>query len=421
MGLQNDQKLDIYNYFIASFDILYPSGGTTSIPPTLIYKMSKIDDYDNNCFPLFNVQFHVNINDYYKILKEKTGVKFRIRMQKGKMDKYNTTSTNVIKQDVFNEVFSCYISDSTPFYDEKLYKAAKETRGAKDSTTPEDFGSTMNLYLFKEKDIEGTRKIVNKVLGGLTLTDMVFDLYSSCGLGQNLLMQKFENNRVYSEIVIPPLPMLGTLQYLQSNYHNFYNGSSIIFFDFVTKYILKKQVGCAVWKSQEFKQTVFMVREASSSQRQQVSCEKNNTEKKYYISVSPDMVSVDKTSITRDATDASKIMLVDSKTGQTQTVNMGLDTRGSGSTKVVYHDQQNTRLAKEVEADLKSAGMSVFITCNNIDVDALTPNKEFVLKFLDKQTTGDLSGTYRLSWVSYQFSSNGSSGFNMSATIKLTK
>lgn len=421
MSILNEQKLDIYNYFITSFDILYPSGGSTKIAPSMVYKMSKVDDYDNNCFPLFNVQFHVNINDYYKILKEKTGVKFRIRLQKAKMDKYNTTSTKVIKQDVFNEVFSCYITDSTPFYDEKLYNKAKEVRGSKNTTSPEDFSATMNLYLFKEKDIEGTRKIVNKVLGQLTLTDMVFDLYSSCGLGQNLLMQKFDNNTVYSEIVIPPLPMLGTLQYLESNYQNFYNGSSIIFFDFVTKYILKKQLGCAAWKSQEFKQTVFLVREATSSQREQVSCEKNAKEKKYYISVTPEMVTVDKTSITKDVTDASNIMIVDAKTGRTDSISMGLDTRGSGSTKVVYNEHHNSRLAKEVEANLKSDGMSIFITCPNIDVDALTPNKEFVVKFLDKQTTGDLSGTYRLSSVSHQFMSNGSSGFNISTVIKLTK
>lgn len=416
-----EQKLDIYNYFISSFDILYPSGGTTKVVPSMIYGMSKIDDFDNNCFPLFNVQFHVNINDYYKILKEKTGVKFRIRMQKAKMDKYDTTSTKVMKQDVFNEVFSCYITDSTPFYDEKMYKQSKEVRGMKDTTTPEDLGTTMNLFLFKEKDVDGAKKVVNKVLGGLTLTDMVFDLYSTCGLSGNFLMQKFENNSTFSEIVIPPLPMLGALQYLQNTYQNFYNGSAIIFFDFSTKYMLKKQVGCSAWKQQEYKQTVFMVREATTAQRQQVSCEKNSKEKKFYISITPEMVSVDKSSITTDATDASKIVLVDAKSGSSQNIDTGLDKRGGGSTKVVFHDQKNSRLAKEVESNMKSKGMAIYITCSNIDMDAIAPNKEFVVKFLDKQTTGDLSGSYRLSSVSYQFVSNGSSGFNVSATIKLTK
>lgn len=421
MAKIEEQKLDIYNYFISSFDIIYPSGEATKIAPSMVYKISKLDDFDNNFFPLFNIGFHLNVNDYYKILKEKTKVKFRIRLQKAKMDKFDTTSTKVIKQDVFNDIFTAYIEDSTPFYDEEIYKKSKDIRGTSKSVSPEDLSAKMDLYLFKEKDIDGSKKVINKVLGGLTLTDAVFDLYSSCGLASNFLMQKFENNSTFSEIIFPPLPMLGTLQFLQETYQNFYNGASTIFFDYDTKYMLKKQVGCAAWRSQEFKQTVFMVREAKSAQRQQISSIKNAEEKKFYISVTPDMVTIDKASITTDVLDASKVVIVDGKSGKTQTAESGLDKRGSGSTKVVFQDKPNNRIGKEVEANMKSKGMVITISCSNIDMDAIKPNKEFVIKFLDKQASGNLSGTYRLSSVSYHFTPNGSSGFNLTATLRLTK
>lgn len=415
------QKLEIYNYNIKSFDILYSSGKITSVKPEMIYKFSIVKNFDSMMFPIFNLAFHINVNDYYEVIKNKKTVKFRFSLRKSKMDKNEPSKVNVPETKVFDEIFTSYISESTPFFDENLYKISKDVRGGAKGTTPEDMATMLELYLFKEKDIVGTGTLVNKVLGNLTLTDAIFDLYKTCGLGDNLLMQKLQNQEVYSEIVIPPLPMLGALQHLENFYQNFYYGASTIFFDYDTKYVMKKQLGCAIWRVQEYKQTVILVRESKDSQKNQVSTEKNKKDKKYYISVSPDLVSINKDSIVNDVVDATDIVLVDTKTGWLNNVNTTVDRRGAGNKKVVFQSKYNNRMCEEIRTKITNKATTITVSCSNIDTEAISPNKEFVIKFLDNNSSQELSGSYRLSSVSYDFKSNGSSGFNLGCFLKFTK
>ncbi len=413
---------EFYNYMVTSFDIIYPDGKISNVLPAMIHSIIKLDDYDNNYFPMLNVKFNVHINDYYKILQNKTKVQFRLRIQKYKSDTNKPNEVTGMKSDLFNEVFISYIDDDTPNFNKELYDKAKEVSGTKNTSSPEDYAKVMDLYLFRQSDMIGTAIILNKVLGGLSLTDMVFDVYKNCKMGSNLLMQRFENTRSFSEIVIPPLPMLGVLRYLETTYGNFYNGASTIFFDYKTRYILKKCVGCFAWRPQEFKQTVFIVQKSSDSKQGQVSCYKDNSDRKYYVNVTPEAVNISKTSITNDAMDASNIILVDSKSGNKENISTGLDKQGAGNSRVVYHEHNNSRLGQEIKSNMTSEGLLINIRCNNIDLDCLAPNKEMVLKFMDKRTGSiDMSGSYRLKSMSNRFEKNGNLGFNLVTTITLSK
>lgn len=416
-----EQKLSIYNYHIASLDVIIPGQPTVSLDQGMIVSFNKVDDFDNNVFPLFSVKLLLRRTDYYNIIKYNDKVKFRIRLQKSKMDNTEVDSKKVMKEDVFNDIFCCYLSDSTPQYDEKLQAKANEIVGANNNKTPEDLSNYLELYLFKEQDITGTKNITNICLGGLDLTDMIFVLYSGAGLSSNFLMEILDNKTTFDEIVVPPVPLLGAMKYLETYYGGFYKVPTLLYFDFDTRYLIKRDIACGAWRSGEFKQTVLLIRAANDPQRNQVSCEKRADEKKYYISINPELVTIDKESIYDDAIEGTNLIVVGSKSGSVNNLSTNVTKRGGGTKKVLYNDLENSRMSSVAKSEIESKGVSIKVTVTNVDISAFTPNKEFIIKFLDTNAGQGISGSYRLSRASYEFNHNGQQGFNVSSTLIFKK
>ena len=416
-----EQKLSIYNYHVASFDILIPGQDPVSLDQGMIVSFSKVDDFDNNVFPIFSVKLLLRKKDYYNIIKYNNQVKFRMRLQKSKMDNLQVDSKKTMKEDVFNDIFCCYLSDSTPQYDEKLENKANEIIGSKNNKTPEDLSNYLELYLFKEQDITGSKNVINLCLGSLSLTDMIFVLYSKAGLASNFLMEILDNKKSFNEIIIPPIPFLGAMKYLETYYGGFYKVPTLLYFDFDTRYLIKRSVACGAWRSGEFKQTVLLVKSASDPQRYQISCERRADEKKYYVSVNPELVTIEKDSIYDDAIDGTNLVVVGSKTGSVSNLSTNVTKRGSGSTKVLFNDLENSSLSSVAKSEIESRGTVINMTITNVDIAAFTPNKEFIIKFIDTNVGQGVSGSYRLSKASYEFNHNGEQGFNVSATLTFKK
>lgn len=416
-----EQKLSIYNYHMASFDILIPGQQAISVDPGMITSFSKIDDFDNNTFPLFKVNLLLRRKDYFSIIKNSDKAKFRVRLQKSKMDNTEIDSKKAMKEDVFNDIFCCYMSDSTPQYDEKVQEKANNVIGAYEDKTPEDLSNALELYLFKEQDIQGSKKIKNICLGGLDLTDMIFVLFSNAGLSSNFLMEILDNRQTFGEIIVPAVPFLGAIKYLETYYGGFYNVPKLLYFDFDTRYLIKRSTKCGAWRSGEFKQTVFLIKDASDPQKNQVSCESKADEKKYYISVNPDLVTIERDSITDDAIDGTNLVVVGSKSGSVNNLSTDVSKRNGGSQKILFNDLENAKMASVAKSEIESRGTTITITTTNFDIKAITPNKEFIVKFIDSKVGQELSGSYRLSKVQYQFNRNGNQGFNITANITLRK
>lgn len=416
-----EQKLSIYNYHVTAFDIMIPGQPTVSLTPSMVVSFKKVDDFDNNVFPLFSIKLMLRRTDYFNIIKYNSSVKFRMRLQKSKMDNTKIDSKTAMKEDVFNEIFCCYLSESTPQYDEKLQAKANEVIGATNNKTPEDLSNYLELYLFKEQDITGSKTITNICLGSLDLTDMIFVLYSRAGLSGNFLMEILDNKSTFSEIIIPPVPFLGAMKYLETYYGGFYKVPTLMYFDFNTRYLIKRTIACGAWRSGEFKQTVILVRAANDPQQSQVSCEKRGDEKKYYVSVNQKLVTINKESIQDDAIDGTNLVVVGSKTGSVSNINTSVSKRGKGTQKVLYNDLENSRASSVAKSQIESSGTSIVVNVTNIDMDAFTPNKEFIIKFLDTNAGQGISGSYRLSYASYDFNHNGDQGFNVNATLIFRK
>ena len=78
-------------------------------------------------------------------------------------------------------------------------------------------------------------------------------------------------------------------------------------------------------------------------------------------------------------------------------------------------------MSSVAKSEIESRGTVITITVTNVDIAAFTPNKEFIIKFLDTKVGQGISGSYRLSKASYEFNHNGEQGFNISATLTFKK
>lgn len=396
------QVSSIFKYCLSNFDILYPDGTHVSVPSSFVNFFYINKQFDYNFYPIFNVNFNVRTIDYYKILRNKDKVKFRIRLQK-----YISTTDGIppVKEDVFNGTFCTFIEDSSPFFDEESYKKDKEARGIPENDiSPEEVSNRMELYLFKEEDLNAGRKIINSCYGGLTVTDALMLILSNAGYKNKLLMSPCDNNSSYSEMLIPPLPTIGAIKYVEEVFDQFYNEGSILFFDLNRGYFLRKKATCTAFAPQEYTQTVISVREVMDSKSNQISCVKDYKEKKFYINANADLVSISSLSITDDQIDGSNIMVVDPESGSVISSSTDTVKRGSGNTKVLFQKQVNSRSHSAVQASIKENSRVINIKISDIDIEAFTPNKNFTIKFMDKQAAGDLSGSYRLSSGNFKFS-----------------
>lgn len=397
----NEQVSSIYKYCLSNFDILYPDGTRVSVPSSFVNFFYINKSFDYAFFPIFNINFNVRTVDYYKILKNKDKVKFRIRLQK-----YKSTSDGIppAKEDVFNGTFCTFIEDSSPFFDEELYKKDKQARGIPENDmSPEEVSNRMELYLFKEEDLNTGKKIVNSCYGNLTVTDMLMLILSNGGYKGKVLMSPCDNNVAYSEILIPPLPTIGAIKYLEEVYDQFYNEGSVLFFDLDRGYFLRKKASCTAFAPQEYNQTVISIREAGDAKSNQISCVNDIKEKKFYINANSDLVAISSLSMTEDQLDGSNLMIIDPESGNVMSTNTDTTKRGSGNTQVLFQKQVNSRSHLTTQASIKENSKVLNVKISDIDIEAFTPNKNFTIKFMDKQTSGDLSGSYRLSSLSLKF------------------
>lgn len=413
-------KLSVYNYHM-TVNIIFPTGDSIELPSHSVISFHKYDDFDTNVFPIFYMRLMLRREEYYNIIKYNKEVKFRVRLQRSKQNGKQNIDVKAMKEDVFNEVFCTYMPESSPQIDEDLLKRSNEVIMSTKNKTPEDMSNLMDIYLFKQEDIDGTKKTINVCLGGLTVTDMIFVLMSNAGMSSNFLMEILDNRSSFGEIIMPPLPLLGGINYLEKYYGGLYNEPKMIYFDFDTRYLIKKNNKCGAWRTNEYKQTVFLIRESTSMNRYQLVCEKRSDEKKFYITVEPKNIKIEKHSIPIDAIDSSNITIVNAKSGSVNSLTSDVDRRGQGSQKILYDDIGRSRMGTVLKGEMETASTTVTLSLTNIDIDALKPNKEFVVKYLDSKAGQGVSGNYRLSKIDYSFINNGSNAFDITANVTLKK
>jgi hypothetical protein len=398
-------SMRFYHYKVESLDIIFPSEGKHyPIEKGFIKSIMVERDYENDFFPVIRLDLSLDTAFYHKIIANKLDVKFRMRVQKYI---YDTNNTLKVKKDVFNTIFSSFIDEGTPFLDKKEYEEANKValldKNGQNNTTIG--GNDITFYLFKESDLINSKKIINTVITSANMTQTLTYLLSKSGL-TGVLMVPLDNKNKYSEIIIPPLTVLGNLIYLDNQY-GYYKNGTLIFFDIDCIYIIDRSGKCKAFRKGEYKKTVITVRNTINPHSLSPGSYDDSEKKTIYVNVDPRNVAVSNVAVIKDQTDGNNRLIINPAAGFTVNIKAKTVQRGAGTYKVLYNKYNNSFVNSSEQIKVESDNRVVNVTMSDIDIDAFTPNKEFTFVFEDSVINKQMGGNYRLVSSNFIFVKNG--------------
>lgn len=385
-----------YRYQVESLKILFPEKGKHyEIDPKLIKSLVIERDYEIDFFPVIQLNVSLDTELYYMIIEEKLTVRFQIRLQKYIFEE--NAATAPVKKDVFNAQFVAYIDENTPFLNKAEHKAASEINSASTSPgkTPGTVGGNdLTFYLFRADDIMNSKRIVNTVLSSATMTNAIAYILASLGYTRTL-MTPLDNKQSYSEVVLPPLGFLANLVYLENQFGLYHKGA-VIFFDLDAFYIINKVPACTAYRKGEFKNTVFMVRDSTNSNKFTSGSYDDDKQKTTFINVFPENIQINTSSVAKDQIEGSHRLIINPFAGFTVDVRSKVDQRGGGTHKVIYNKYNNSFKNNAEKAKIESDGRLKVLAVSDVDISAFTPNKLFTFKYEDSAINKVEGGNFRI-------------------------
>lgn len=364
-------------------------------------------NFDEDYTPIFMVELAIDDKLYRNICKYQRYTTCTIMIKYGKVAEDNTISK-----------LSTYLSgdfvpmqpDDTPFVNEKEYNKQKEEYDG--GMSMQTFGRSYTLILGKKSVIKKTRKIINNVLTSANMLDAICFLLTSAGISSKVLMSTLDNMSTYNEVILLPIPLTSQLSYLNSVF-GFYKQGAQIFFDFDYSYILRNSDKCTAYMKNEIKKISFCIYNASSGKG---STKGSVTKDKVgYISCTSTDFQYDDESKSSDSYMSANTMIIN----QSGSVSTAV-TNSSGSYNVINSTTHNPYYANEVKLRTKELEGIVYMSCKNIDLTYLTPNKQFVIQSNVTEVAKKVNHKFRLSsWMSV-FSKEGNI-FKASTNIVMKK
>ena len=393
-----------YKYKMSKAEILLPDKDPIEIAGASITNLGIEKDFDNDHFPILYMSVKLNPEVYYSIIENKTTVKFRLRFEKYIYDKVKDAQTTKL---VFSDVFSIFINDNMPFMDKELYKKAKETEGTE--TPMSSMIKSYEFYLFKERDLIGSKKVFNTIMSNETISDISIFLLSSAGI-TDILMSPLDNSTKYSEVILPPVSVINSINYLEKQYGMYYHGL-LLFFDFERAYFINKRAECTAWKTGEFKDVIVQSFKTSNPDSLTPGCYRDEENKCYILHVIKDNIDIKTASVVDDQLSGNDMVVVDSADGNVTNVNPSVQQRGDGTTKILVDNYNNPYTKRSLEYRKIENDNVIVVTLTNVDMEALTPNKKYKFIFEETDIQKKNGGEYRLTSTIYDFTKQASSDY----------
>lgn len=385
-------NMKIYRYNIEAFDILLPGSDPVKVESSQINSILIEKDYDRSFFPVIGLNLMLDTSVYQLIIANKLTVRFRLRLQKYI---YDENQNFQVKKDVVNAIFCIFENENTPYMDKSMYDRTKEMTDT-DKTPQSISGEQQELFLYKEKDVLGAHQVMNAVLSQATMSDAITYLLSSSGFTSGVLMSPLDNQQSYPEVIIPPFTLLGSLDHLEAQY-GFYSRRALLFFDLDRIYFIKQQSKPTAWASQEYTKTIFNIKKPINSDNFSQGTYEDTAEKTFYINIPPTAISMFSPSITNDIMEGNNLIVVTPGTGSVTRVNPNTVQMGKGTSKVLIDNLANRYAVDAERIRREEAGNMISLMIGDHDIEAISPNKQFMFTFEDVEIQRNHGGTYRIS------------------------
>ena len=244
-----------YRYSVDELYLLYEGESERHVlPRNRLLSFNIIHDFINNAFPIFKINLTLESSVYYKILKNKDTVKFKIRIQKYQIDTSGNKTS--LYEDYINDTFSLILNDDDNDLQEetrkKMYPNGDEGELAA-------MVNDVEFFLFKSSFIKSTKSKINVILKDCSIQNAIGYISNEYNLSK-LLMSPVDNREIYDYLLIPPLTCTQALKYIDS-FYGIYEEGSVIYLDFNKTYILIFGKLASAYTKNEKKNTYIIIPE----------------------------------------------------------------------------------------------------------------------------------------------------------------
>ena len=253
-----------------------------------ILNIEYMNDYEFNLRAIIKIRLRMDVRKRLWVLKNKKDVICKFELNKFGMDpEIEETVTGI--ENVWNQEFSIYLNDEDDSNDaEVMEQRIKKNEGeefkSNDLKDENYFESqnTFDIYLFNQTLLNASQKTFNHVFTKNTLQQMVGRMLTETKHNK-VLMSKFENDEIYSELLVPAHPLYKDLIYMDQ-YYGFYKKGAIIYYDWDVLYLLNGNGKVTAKREGEWTETIFMVTKIDESTPGNGMIRKEG-EKKFYIGI----------------------------------------------------------------------------------------------------------------------------------------
>lgn len=366
------------------------------IEPSLIARFIIIKEYDNSFFPVIQISLTLDPKQYAQIVKNSTTVKIQLKVRK-----VITLNGSEKKSDFINKLYSIYITDDTPFVNEKEYDTDANTIGTnnENGTNPTEEGNqTYDFFLFDHDLTERSSKLINLVCENANMTDTLAVLFTEIGV-KNVLMEKLDNTDTYGSIIIPPYPITKAVAYLDSVF-GLYKDPHLLFFDINVLYLISRGVQTKAYRKTEARKILINIRNTSSGDGNAGGYFHDKEDKSYEMNVDATKVSVQNISSINDQVDGNGRVLMNP--AKNKLVNIIPDTvqRGVPNMKYMTLKYPDNKFIKgHIEKEMEALSRVITLQIDYVDIGIFAPNKNIQVKFEDSKINKEYGATYRVSEV----------------------
>lgn len=367
----DDIKLSKVKYQMKSF-VIDAGGNTLNVPISQIMNIKIEKNYDNDAYPFFYVGVNVPGWFYRSIVENSHNLHISMDLHSLVYRKdFNEDMSTAATRSEIRGRFIADVAIDTPILSEETQMKYEQDQGAYKKTYTFNEYYYAEFLLQNEIAFKAKSKVVNAVLSSTNMTTNIAYICSQCGL-TNVLMSPLSNRKNYTEFKIPPINAIDQIKNWIVNY-KLHDAGTTLFLDLDRTYILSKEIKCTAWRTQEYKTVhVVTLNKYSEALAGDSGFYTNSKEKYHLIEIPPNSI-------------------------QTSSV--------SG---IPY---KNT-------TDKITQSLSFYT--NDVSMEALTPNKLFIVDIQSSSAKKHINGKYRIIRYSVEMEPGGDY-FNAKFNITLGK
>ena len=423
----------IYRYRLNKFELIHPEfENPVDLIPGSVSMMYISKDYNENFYPILNVSFVCNpkVKEFIEI--NRNDVKFHIELRcegYASSGRELTSTTPLSSETVFDTFFIPIITTAIPFIDAAIYNLTESQLKniSRAGGTVEDLGghvlnadarTTVSYYMYVERDIVCSKNLVNKVYANTNIPTICADLLSENGFDA-VLMSPSDNKDNIDQCIIQPQNLLNVFKYL-SDIYGMHKTGTLTFFDYRCVYIMNKTGHPNCVDEGEYPTTIFVVHKTVMSEHWLSGTASCDERKEYYFFPDPHRVIMLNPSSTNDHIYGNNITTLNAKANKTIHIEgTGLQ-RGSGNTRIDNNANANEYMQSQYANNIQEGNIAVRMSIFDPYMWALTPNKEFILNYLDSNVNPYYNGFYRILKTDFLFNRNGEQ-LTLTANIEMVK